>query len=118
MKFLKFKKRKRKKKENTKILTFTKRWVAILLVVAMIDIQLPFIMAFMGYSEIAETLAVTIVTEIIGVSSAYMCKAFFETKHEELNKLERDKMKLHPLDQVEDSDDVPQTIKDISEDEE
>lgn len=78
-----------KKKQK---LTFSKKIVIAVIIVALIDIQFPFILAFLGKEEIAQTLAISIVTEIIGVVITYSVKAFFETREEEKVKLERDKM--------------------------
>lgn len=79
------------KKKNTKRTTFTKKWINTLLVVAVIDLQLPFILAFLGRDEIAESLAIAIVTEIVGVISGYMCKSYFETKQEKKQALDEKK---------------------------
>ncbi len=70
--------------------TFTKRIVAIILVVALIDMQFPFILAFLGNQQIAEELGKVIVVEIIGVTLVYCLKSFFETREEENNKLKRE----------------------------
>jgi len=72
--------------------TFTKKWVKIILIVSLIDMQIPFILAMMGREQIAETLAITIVTEIIGVMSGYFLKSYFETKQEKLMDLEEIKL--------------------------
>lgn len=79
------------KKKITKRTTFTKKWINTLLVVAVIDLQLPFILAFLGRDEIAESLAIAIVTEIVGVISGYMCKSYFETKQEKKQALDEKK---------------------------
>ena len=60
--------------------TFTKKMVKIIIAVALIDMQLPFILAFMDKMNIAEELGKLIVTEIIGVVLVYCLKAFFETR--------------------------------------
>lgn len=63
--------------------TFTKKWMDIIMGVAIIDMQLPFLLAFMDKTEIAETLGVTVVTEVIGVFLVYCAKSFFETRESE-----------------------------------
>ena len=68
--------------------TFTKKWMNIIMLVALIDLQLPFILAFLGRTEIAETLGITIVTEIIGIFLIYCAKSFFETKEVSRRKTE------------------------------
>ena len=84
------KKKKRKQPRRMTKMTFSKIWVNRLLWVALFDIQLPFLLAFLGREQIAETLAITIVGEIIGIMIPYFTKSFFETKEEENNKLIRD----------------------------
>lgn len=67
--------------------TFTKRFVVVIMTIALIDMQLPFVLAFLGRENIAEELGKVIVTEIIGVFLVYCAKSFLETREEEKNKL-------------------------------
>lgn len=71
--------------------TFTKRAVAVILVVSLIDLQLSYVLAFLGREEIAETLSSEIATTVIGVMLGYFAKALFETffekREERLNKI-------------------------------
>lgn len=64
--------------------------VILILVVALIDLQLSYILAFFGKDQIAESLSSTIAETIIGVMLAYCLKALFETffekREERLNK--------------------------------
>lgn len=71
--------------------TFTKLWVSLLLIAGIADLQLSYLLAYLGREQIAETLSVAVVTEILGVSVAYIIRAHFDTKSEEKGKLERDK---------------------------
>lgn len=64
-------------------LTLSKKLIITILIVALIDIQIPFILAFLGKPEIAETLAVTIVTEIIATFATYSAKSFLENKEQD-----------------------------------
>ena len=59
------------------LLTFSKKWVNRLMWVAIIDLQLSYLLAFLDKVQIAETLSTTIVVEIIGVMLGYFAKAFF-----------------------------------------
>lgn len=59
--------------------TFTKRAVTAILVLSLIDLQLSYILAFMGKDQIAESLSSTIASTIIGVMLGYFFKALFET---------------------------------------
>lgn len=81
------KKNKKKKYQMSKVLT------GVIMLVALIDLQLSYILAFMG-KEIAETLSVAIVTEIIAVVLGYFIKSFNETKEAERIKLEIKKNQL------------------------
>lgn len=77
---------KKPKLQMSKVLT------ALILFVALIDLQLSYILAFMG-KEIAETLSVAIVTEIVAVILGYFIKSFNETREEKRMKLENAKFK-------------------------
>ena len=59
--------------------TFTKKAVAVIMVVSLIDLQLSYILAFLGKEQIAESLSSEIATVIIGVMLGYFMKALFET---------------------------------------
>ena len=71
----------KKRKAKTKT-TFSKTWINRIMWVCLLDMQLPFVLALLDKTEIAETLAVAIVTEVIGVFCGYMAKSYFETKAE------------------------------------
>ena len=73
--------------------TFTKKSVAIIIAVALIDLQLSYVLAFMGKEQIAETLSSTIADTIIGVMLGYFLKALFETFFEEREKRLKKQMK-------------------------
>lgn len=68
--------------------TFTKQIMTWIVGVALLDMQFPFILAFLGKDQIAETLGGLIATEIIGIFLVYCCKSFFETREEEKVRLE------------------------------
>ena len=66
------------KKKHAMFESYTKVWVSILMIVAVVDMQFSYILAFLGHSNIAETLSITAVTEIIGVMLGYMAKSVAE----------------------------------------
>ena len=70
---------KEQKRYNKMLTTFTKRAVFLILVVSLIDLQLSYILAFMGKEQIAESLSSTIASTVIGVMIGYFIKALFET---------------------------------------
>lgn len=70
---------KREKSYKKWLETFSKKAVAIILAVSLIDLQLSYILAFTGHEQIAETLSCTISETIIGVMLGYFLKALFET---------------------------------------
>lgn len=76
-------------KKNTDekwLVTFTKKAVTAILVVSLFDLQLSYILAFIGKEQIAESLSSTIATTIIGVMIGYFIKALLETFFEEREK--------------------------------
>lgn len=77
---------KREKSYRRWLTTFTKRAVAAILVISLIDLQLSYVLAFLGKEQIAESLSSTIATTVIGVMIGYFCKALFETFFEEREK--------------------------------
>lgn len=75
-----------KRSENKR--TFSKRMVKSIMYVALIDLQLTYILAFLGREQIAESLSSDICTVIVGVGLGYFMKAYLETKQEEKMKRE------------------------------
>lgn len=69
----------RKKPYEKWLESFTKKAVAIILFFSILDMQLSYILAFMGKDQIAESLSSTIASVIIGVMIGYFFKALFET---------------------------------------
>ena len=67
-------------------MTFTKIAVTVILGVSLVDLQLSYILAFMGREQIAETLSTTIVEMVVGVMLGYFLKSLFETFFEEREK--------------------------------
>lgn len=81
--------------------TFTKKAVAIILVVSLIDLQLSYILAFMGKEQIAEALSSTIAETVIGVMLGYFLKSLFETFFEEREKRLNKTIDMQQSDEVE-----------------
>lgn len=83
-------KRKRVQPFQKWLQTFSKKAVAAILIVSMVDLQLSYILAFMGKEQIAESLSSEIASVIIGVMIGYFMKALFETffekREDRLNK--------------------------------
>lgn len=76
--------------EDALVLTFSKKWVNRLMWIAVIDLQLSYVLAFLDKMEIAQQLSIAIVTEIIGVMLGYFTKAFFGKREEENMKFKRE----------------------------
>lgn len=83
--------------------TFTKIIVTIYSIFFVIWITLSYILAFLGRDEIAQDLSSQVVIVGIATVLGYMLKAFFETREEEKNKIERDIMNIN-IDNDEDSE--------------
>lgn len=82
-----------KKKKVTKA-EFSKKVAKWILIMALVDIQLTYVLAFLG-KEIAETLAVTLVTEVVAVFGIYCLKAYMGKKREEETRLKEAENELH-----------------------
>lgn len=54
------------------------------MIITLIDLQFPFILAFLGKEQIAEELGKILVTEVIGIFFVYCLKSFFETREEKI----------------------------------
>ena len=67
--------------------TFTKIAVRILLIIGVLNAEIPYILAFAG-KEPVESIGIAWITEIVAVILGYMCKAYFETKQEHIQDLE------------------------------
>lgn len=65
---------------------YKKKAVAVILGVSLVDLQLSYVLAFMGKEQIAKSLSSTIASTIIGVMLDYFFKALFETFFEEREK--------------------------------
>jgi len=74
--------------------TFSKKAVRWLLIIALFDLQLSYLLAFLGREQIAETLSITVVTEIIAVMLGYFMKSFKETKEEESVRLREEQREI------------------------
>lgn len=61
------------------------------MIIALFDLQLSYLLAFLGREQIAETLSITVVTSVIAVMLGYFIKSFKETKEEENVRLEEEK---------------------------
>lgn len=75
--------------------TYTKRAVAIILAVSLIDLQLSYVLAFMGQVQIAESLSSTIASTVVVVMLGYFLKALFETFFEKREERLRRKEEIH-----------------------
>lgn len=68
--------------KRIKVDTFTKALVGIITIIALIDLQLSYILAFMDKIQIAESLSTQICITILGVAFVYMIRAYFDTRAE------------------------------------
>ena len=62
--------------------TYTKRLVGIIVLISLIDLQLSYVLAFLGKEQIAETLSIQICVTILGTVIVYLIRAYFDTKAE------------------------------------
>lgn len=71
--------RNRFRKQRKWLNTFTKIAITAILFFALLDLQLTYVLAFMGKDQIAESLSSDIATTIVGVMVGYFLKSLFET---------------------------------------
>ena len=72
--------------------TFTKAMVGLIIIMACIDLQLSYVLAFLDKIQIAEELSKQVCTTILGVALVYMIRAYFDSRAEyktknDLNKI-------------------------------
>lgn len=67
--------------------TYTKRLVGIVTFIAIADLQLSYILAFMGKDQIAESLSIQVCTTLLGTITVYIIRAHFDTKAEKRDEL-------------------------------
>lgn len=94
--------KKKKKPKRSNFRTFTKNWVGRLMYIAVIDLQISYLLAFLGREQIAEALSQTVVVEIIGVMLGYFGKSYFETREAERIRLREDEVApVQPVEEME-----------------
>ena len=72
--------------------TFTKAMVGLIIIMACVDLQLSYVLAFLDKIQIAEELSKQVCTTILGVALVYMIRAYFDSRAEyktknDLNKI-------------------------------
>ena len=72
---------------NLKFETYTKRLVAVVVIVSLIDLQLSYILAFLDKVQIAESLSNQICVTILGTVMIYAIRAYFDTKAEKRDEM-------------------------------
>lgn len=82
------------KMNKIKINTYTKKMVAIIISVCLIDLQFSYILAFLGKDQVAESLSIQLCTTILGVAFVYMIRAYFDTKAEKKNETKLTKSEI------------------------
>lgn len=70
--------------------TYTKRLVAFVVILCMIDLQLSYVLAFMDKVQIAESLSTQICITILGTVIIYAIRAYFDTKAEKRDQMIRE----------------------------
>lgn len=86
--------RNKKQKSDFKILlsrlkfeTYTKRLVGIIIFIGIFDLQLSYVLAFLGKEQIAESLSIQVCLTILGTALVYMIRAYFDTKAEKRDEM-------------------------------
>lgn len=74
------------KKKSKSFSTYTKKAVKALLIVGVVNAEVPYVLSLLGKEPVME-LGIAWITEIVSVILGYMCKAYFENKQEKKQKL-------------------------------
>lgn len=67
--------------------TYTKRLIAVIVFISLVDLQLSYALAFMDKIQIAESLSTQICVTLLGTVLVYSVKAYFETKAEKRDEM-------------------------------
>ena len=70
---------------NIKKNTYTKKMVTAILAISIIDIQLSYVLAFFDKGQVVDSLSNQLCITILGVSFAYMIRAYFDSRAEHKN---------------------------------
>ena len=82
--------------------TYTKKMVAVILFVALLDIQLSYVLAFFDKGQVIEGLSNQLCITILGIGFAYMIRAYFDSKaeHANLDSRIKDELKSNLADKI------------------
>ena len=72
---------------HLKLETYTKRLVAIVVFISIIDLQLSYLLAFLDKTQIAESLSNQICVTLLGTVLVYVIRAYFDTKAEKRDEM-------------------------------
>ena len=75
------------KKKYETFKTYTKKAVKALLIVGVVNAEIPYILSLLGKEPCTE-LGIAWITEVIAVILGYMCKAYFEKKQQKKQELD------------------------------
>lgn len=100
---------KRNKKNNEQVTyEFSKRVVLCLLIIAVINAEIPYVLSFLGKESVVDLGREWIIT-VIAVTLGYFCKAFFGKREQERVRLKERQMDFDEQD-VEQSVDSPEDV--------
>lgn len=84
--------------DKQEVKTFTKKWVERILTVSLIDVQFVFVLAFIGKDNIAETLGIAIVTEIVSIGLGYLFRGWADSHTQAKDGIEMEKVRRNYTD--------------------
>lgn len=67
--------------------TYTKRLVGVVVFIGLLDLQLSYVLAFLGKDQIAESLSTQICITLLGTVLVYVVRAYFDTKAEKRDEM-------------------------------
>lgn len=95
--------------------TFTKAMVGLIIIMACVDLQLSYILAFLDKIQIAEELSKQVCTTILGVAFVYMVRAYFDSRAEYQTNKKIDNDKINKTIQNFNQSEIDTSFQDIIE---
>lgn len=95
--------------------TFTKAMVGLIIIMACVDLQLSYVLAFLDKIQIAEELSKQVCTTILGVAFVYMVRAYFDSRAEYQTNKKIDNDKINKTIQNFNQSEIDTSFQDIIE---
>jgi uncharacterized membrane protein (DUF485 family) len=93
--------------------TYTKRIVGLIVFICLVDLQLSYVLAFLGKEQIAEALSIQICVTILGTVVVYLIRAYFDTKAEKQDEMIKSGFMVSKKSNIVSGDVIKNKIKEV-----